>query len=233
MNFLALGARTLKAAEKASTKANMERFQASIDGVTYGGPTPEQAYDQTVQHEFTRMERAFDIGLTYFDMAKRKLGKGNTEGRWYMLTTRPPPGCNWPRYLHAIETFVSKYGGQWCEWEYAFEQTGTSLETMGTGFHCHILFNTNKVNYYPSHILRDAKASFPFIAANCIQVDSIVNITKAKQYIRGEKKDEKLAGVSFNTPWRQSKNLKDLYTSNPPEGTTKEHGQVQTVLSIM
>jgi hypothetical protein len=228
MNFLALGARTLKVAEKARSKACMETFQAEVNGVIYGGPTPDEAYQQAVDNEYARMEKAFDIGLTYYDMANVRLKRTSDDGRWYMLTTRPPHDCNWNRYLHSVKTFINKYSPQWCEWEYCFEQIGTSTETMGKGFHCHMLFNTKKQNYYPSHILRDAKTNFPYIAANCIQVDSIVNLEKTKQYIRGHKKQEKLESVSFNTPWRVSKNLKDLYSNNSPI----ESGQVQP-LSLM
>jgi len=220
MNFLTIGVRTLKAAEKARSTANLAKWKAEeISGLTYTGIEPQEAFDRTIASEYARMEQAFDIGLTYYDMAQRKLGKSNG-GRWYMLTTRPPPGTNWHRYFHAVTEFVNKWKSQWCGWEYAFEQTGKSIETMGSGFHCHILFETTKPNYYPSHILRDAKSSFPFIAANCIQVDTIVNITKAKAYIRGNKKEEKLEGVSFNTPWRSSLHIQEIYSSEEP-------GQVQ------
>jgi len=222
MNFLTLGLRSLKIAEKAKRDAVARNEYMRSAGLTCA-VSPEDAFEQALAAEGARLERAMEIGMGYFAMAKTRLGGGAavSDGRWYMLTVRPPPGTDLLRLKETTEAFVATWGSSWEEYEYAFEQKGETLEELGKGCHVHLVLRTSKSNYYPSHILRDAKRAWPWVAANCIQCDALNNVARAKAYIRGDKgKEEKLASAAMDSVWRQREGLLELY----------ESGQVQTAL---
>jgi len=210
MNFLTLGLRSLKAAEKAKGEAiriNERIRDAGLEGYT----DPEEAYQNALDREQERLEKAFDIGLTYYEMAKRKMKREPSE-RWYMLTVRPPPGTNIRTLVHTTEGFVAAWQASWEEYEYVYEQKGETEETMGVGCHMHMLIRTDKANYYPSHILRDAKRAWSYVAANCIQVDALQNVPRAKEYIRGVKNHaDKEASALMDPVWRARVGLQQVY----------------------
>jgi len=212
MNFLSLGLRTLKVAERARATAVRTNERAQEVGLP-AVCDPDEAYQYAVDAEHARLERAFDIGLTYYAMAKRKMAKEPNE-RWYMLTVRPPPGTNIKTLVHTTETFVNAWKADWQEYEYCYEQKGETEADMGKGCHVHMLIRTDKANYYPSHILRDAKRAWPYVAANCIQVDTLVNVPKAKAYVRGTKNHaDKEASAALDPVWRAREGLLELYES--------------------
>jgi len=212
MNFLSLGLRTLKAAEKARHTAILTNERAQNAGLT-AICDPDEAYQHALDTEHARLEKAFDIGLTYYEMAKRKM-KQESNDRWYMLTVRPPPGTNIKTLVHTTETFVNAWKADWQEYEYCYEQKGETEADMGKGCHVHMLIKTDKANYYPSHILRDAKRAWPYVAANCIQVDTLVNVAKAKAYVRGTKNHaDKEASAALDPTWRTREGLLELYES--------------------
>jgi len=212
MNFLSLGLRTLKAAEKARHTAILTNERARDAGLT-AICDPDEAYQHALDTEHARLEKAFDIGLTYYEMAKRKM-KRESSDRWYMLTVRPPPGTNIKTLVHTTETFVNAWKADWQEYEYCYEQKGETEADMGKGCHVHMLIRTDKANYYPSHILRDAKRAWPYVAANCIQVDTLVNVAKAKAYVRGTKNHaDKEASAALDPVWRAQEGLLELYES--------------------
>jgi len=225
MNFLALGARTLKAAEKARGDAAYRKLETEFAGIPYTGPDPDELYNETIDREFDRMTRAFDIGLTYFEMAKQKLGK-NTSNRWYMLTIRPPSGkVALTTFTADVHKHVQKWKNHWVSYEYVFEQKGETLETMGTGFHTHIIIETNRPNYYPSHIKKSAATDFPYTNQRAIDVATLKNVVRAKEYIRGCKQAiEKEPAVVMDKPWRAANKLSDLYNGlteiEPGQGAT-------------
>jgi len=221
MNFLTLGMRTLKLAEKARNGV-IESNQYFLDsGLTPTGD-PQEAYQAVLDSEAKRIETAMEIGLGYFAMAKARMKSGGSGERWYMLTVRPPPGTNIRTLVHTTEAFVKSWQSSWDEYQYCYEQKGEEEADMGKGCHVHMLIRTDKPNYYPSHILRDAKRAWPYVAANCIQVDTLANVPKAKAYIRGAKNHpSKEASARMDPLWRAKEGLQELY----------ESGQVHTALN--
>lgn len=211
MNFLALGAKSLRKAEKKKLEVIRmnHKFKDTL-GIEQA-IDPDAEFQRCLDEELVFMTRAMDIGLTYFAMAKARLST-ETSDRPYMLSVRPPPTTNWMVFKHTTETFVAKWKDSWTNYEYAFEQKGETLDTLGQGFHVHIIITTNKANYYPSHILRDAKKAWHYVASNCIQVDTLKNLAKAKGYIRGDKaQDEKQGAVAMDSVWREKIGIKEIY----------------------
>jgi len=182
----------------------------------------EQHHKRLWDNAMIEHEKTVTLGLELMDAFKERLGtsKGSS---WNMLTVRPPHDCEWSVFKASCDSFIDKWKNKWMEFEYVFEQKGNSPESMGKGFHWHLILQTETKNYYKSHIVRDAQRCFTYVAANCIQVDCIRNLGKCKEYIRGHKSEDKLEAVKYDTLWRQKMGLEEIYSCN---------GQVQAVTII-
>jgi hypothetical protein len=217
MNFLALGAKSLKKAQKARTQAAINKQQMEDHGIPCN-IDPNAVFEETLERDYQFMEDAMEIGIRYFKMAKERLGANAT----YMLSIRPPDKTDLAKFVRDVSFFVGTWAKKWSWFEYAFEQVGETAETMGKGFHCHLIFEINATNYYRQHILRDAFSGFPYVAQPSIHLDKLFNVERAKEYIRGIKKDDdKELGVEFNTPWREKVGLLNLYDTNTPRAEVK------------
>lgn len=215
MNFLTLGARSLKKAIKA--KLEQEKLNELYNNNEID---PNYVFDLTLKKEAEFMEQAFDIGMEYYQMAKRKLGSTTDNSRHYMLTIRPTNDTSYKTLEHYTNLFITTWKSSWNWAEWAYEQKGTTKETLGFGVHVHIIICTTKNNYYPSHILRDAKRAFPFVNPNCIQIDTLKNLERCKEYIRGIKNNpDKEVAAKCDKEWRILNNIENIYSTS---------GQVQT-----
>ena len=134
-----------------------------------------------------------------------------TNVKWFMVTVRPKyEDVSFEVFKNDVEFYVNEL--PFIDLEYCFEQKGESLDDIGKGFHVHIIFSTEKKNYWQSHILRDIKRNkygfLKYTKANCIQVDNIVCLQRAQEYIRGSKNDvSKELSCSFDEEWRNSLGL--------------------------
>lgn len=212
MNFLSLGLKTLKKAEAAYNQAAADNKLLEEHGATFIPEFPDYVKARVIENEMKRMEEAFDIGMKYYQMAKEKLK--NHGGRTYMLSIRPPHNIAFHQFHSDCLFFINKWNKKWDWYEFTWEQKGTDAETMGHGFHIHLLFETRENNYYPSHIIRDSASTFHYVANNCIQCDTIKDLQRAKEYIRGIKNDkDKDKCIQWDIEWRKINNLKDLYSN--------------------
>lgn len=213
MNFYTVAARMRKAVKKEVDRArdtathlhgyDTEEYRNYVDMV-------RRTATDIQMHEF---EQTMELGLQLMETFKERVAERAVAAgeRAMMLTVRPPDGTNWVTFKRNTEEFVTKWQDGWHWYEYAFEQKGETKENMGHGFHVHLIFATSKKNYYKSHVLRDAQRAWTYVAANCIQVDVIKNLARARQYIRGDKGDEaKARAVAFNEHWRARMNIPQL-----------------------
>lgn len=200
--------RIVKAANKAKLEA-IRRIDMGGDG------DPELARQLTIQAEFKKLDEAAELGMEVFMKLKDKLSKStNPSIRTYMITIRPKHDTNFLTFKKDVESFVDRWKNKWDYYMYAFEQKGTSLDTLGYGFHVHIVIDTMSKSCFPSHILRGALTIFGnYTAANCIQVDTIKNRSKALEYIQGIKEQNKMSCVEFDKIWRTQCRLESSYQS--------------------
>lgn len=174
-------------------------------------------------HEFNE---TVELGLQLMETFKERVAERAVPSgeRAMMLTVRPAEGTDWATFKGTTEQFVGKWADAWNWFEYAFEQKGETRDDMGRGFHVHIVFSTSKKNYYKSHVLRDAKRSWSYVADNCIQVDVIKNLERARAYIRGDKNDaSKVAAVEVDALWRDSVNLPMLEAGGQVQPPALKH----------
>lgn len=151
--------------------------------------------------------------LQMWEMAKELYRRSKCdEPVWYMITVRPDDKKmnDVQQFKKDVEEYVKALPYE--EYMYAFEQKGECESDAGKGFHVHILFNTYKINYYISHVLRDIKRlKYNFInytAPQCIQVDKVNNLKRAIEYINGNKKNaEKSKACEIDIQWRELEQL--------------------------
>lgn len=200
---------------------------------------PREIYDLEIKREMKKLEDECRLGCEIelmrlkireeYGLLKQTQGPKLEHHRWHFVTVRPPHSYNWYDFLTGCNTFIKKWQNKWISAEWCYEQKGECEADMGKGFHIHLLFSTSEHNYYKSHILRDCQRHFPYVKANCIQVDPIPNqdrVEKCRRYMNGEKNsEEKLKAVPFDRKWREMMQLPDIIEWK------KADGQVQTVSS--
>lgn len=140
-------------------------------------------------------------------------------GQYCLITVRPVAGTCLVYFEKAIATFMERpfiIGA-----EYHFEQVGTTPETMGDGFHCHMILHT-KSSKRANEIMKDLRGD---LECECsIQMGKEIGKKKyyflktekdleyALNYIRGDKHDdEKTDAVELNSEWRRINMLEDVY----------------------
>lgn len=211
MNFYTVAAKMIKKAEKKKQDQINLNNQLEIHGL----PTldPEAVYDREIEHELSRHVRIMEMGMKLFCEYKSML-TNNDNSRWYLLTIRPPEGVEFSKFKDDILLYVSKWSHKWTEWAYCFEQVGTNEEELGKGFHVHMRFKTNAINYFPSHVKRDAKKIFTYVHDACIKAEKIVSLERCIEYMDGNKNNpEKESAVQMNNIWRDREGLAALYAS--------------------
>lgn len=183
------------------------KWQNEVSIMGYGNaPTFEEYYSQ---HELREIRL-----IKYAERLHSKSKEDKIKLKWFMITIRPKDDMvTFETFKENVELFVSEL--PFVELEYCFEQKGESLIEMGRGFHTHILFSTKKLNYWQSHILRSCKVKkygfLKYTKPNCIQVDNVICLERAKEYIRGIKNDEdKELSCSFDKVWRETLGLLEI-----------------------
>lgn len=222
MNVYTIVSRNIKNAEK--LKRDQIRFnQLNIDNFVPIGITPDDIYEKSLEEAFEKHKYTCRLAFDYLNAMEEI--KAEVRGRWSMITIRPPLDTPFITFKEDVEKFYNNYFAKHAiEYEYAYEQIGENMDELGKGFHVHIIVKTCKINYYNSHMLRDAFIIFHYVAKNCIKIESIKNLLRAKAYIRGDKNNtEKELGVEFNTPWRESQGLQALYSLPVKYGPAEEN----------
>lgn len=103
-------------------------------------------------------------------------------GQFCMITVRPVEGTCLVYFEKAIATFMERpfiIGA-----EYHFEQVGTTPETMGNGFHCHMILHT-KSSKRANDIMKDLRSDLECVCS----IEMGKEIGKKKYYILKTERD--------------------------------------------
>lgn len=209
MNFYTVAAKILKEAEKAKLKQEqlLDKYKDQFGNIPEGCPSGEDIYNNKLNSELEKFNITCDLGIDLMNRFAKKINTiKNTNGeRWYFITVRPPnETINFNNFKSDCENFCNKWKHKWLECEYVFEQKGEDMSNLGFGFHWHMRFCTDTINYYNSHILRDLFKSFPYVAKNCIKVESIKSLERCIEYMNGDKKSkDKEPACAMDIIWRE------------------------------
>lgn len=141
--------------------------------------------------------------------------QGNKQA--YFITVRPDT-----KKVSFVDFYndVKKFTDRKCfiEYKLSFEQKGITAETLGEGFHVHIVASMKQRS--KGEVLRDTVNTFKgYTAANCIEVLTTKNPAElVDNYLVNYKSDDghKAPTQQWDAAWRQRENLESLYKS--PEG---------------
>lgn len=144
-------------------------------------------------------------------------------GKHCLITIRPPTGTCFTTFRMGVERYVKR--GLFIKGEYAFEQCGESEDTLGNGFHVHILANVKDYVQFKElnrDVHKDIQGDFMFQVGNDKKkfLRTPTDLEFCRNYIRGDKhNDDKRAAVSLNATWRAMNALDDLYIFNNESST--------------
>lgn len=161
MNFLTAGARLTRDAYK------MRDALKVLDPTL----TDEQAYEQalTSLEQTTREHIRNGLRIKNWFLEEQRATEGHT--RYYFITVRPDEKrCSFDQFYDHVKKFTERKCFE--DFELVFEQKGTTSDTLGSGFHVHILAHMRQRS--KTEVLRDAISSFRKVADdNCVQVDIV------------------------------------------------------------
>lgn len=132
---------------------------------------------------------------------------------WYFVTIRPDEK---KIILEDFRRKVISYLDRKCMKAYylSFEQKGTSIETLGSGFHAHILIKSTWRS--KGECLRDTLSTFNKMCANnCIEIKTTREPEKIRDnYLLDYKSEDghKEITKEWDTIWRNENKIDPLYT---------------------
>lgn len=170
MNFFSAGAKMAK---------EIDRLKRMYEDA--GNDQPIEKIEEMVLNKNIRaMKYGCQLALAYKDVATEMGLLQSKAKNTFMITIRPE--CK-KINLHTFKKDVDDYlQRQMFKHIYicSFEQKGTSVDTLGHGFHVHIIAETTCRS--KGEVLRNTISTFKrYTADNCIQVDVCKNPESVKQ----------------------------------------------------
>lgn len=170
-------------------------------------------YQKMFECQLKDQLETFDTALKLCEeMSQRAPAQVNS----FVLTIAPKHDVDVIDFITLVHKFAKS--SMFIAYAYAFEQKGTTLDTIGTHPHCHIVVATT---YCKSHILRRVRDKF-----ECMCDEGGMQVDKSKtpsQFItnyliahigREDKPDAKSLTSGTDSLWRTQMNLIPLYTSD-------------------
>lgn len=177
-----------------------------------------KTYDSVIEREMKLFDEYIDLASNLHDrFTSIKQGIDPNKKKWFMITIRPD--CNkitFDMFYTKVLSFLDRKC--FLKGSYSFEQKGESNDSLGQGFHAHIIVECTQIG--KAQVLRDVLSSWnewiknEWISPNCIQVDKSPNHVELKQnYLidyksnDGHKEKTKQADLT----WRHSLGLQNIY----------------------
>jgi len=137
------------------------------------------------------------------------------------ITINPKPTVPFSKFFEKVQKMVKR--SIFTDALYVYEQRGVDMETLGQGFHTHILAKRN-LNYKPSKVAKNVRNSCKQLVGN-INSNNQVNIqfigeeyaADKTEYILGAKTgDGKDIKQQMDIIWRKKNNLNVYYNAQDP-----------------
>ena len=149
------------------------------------------------------------------DLYNEKQKRKENKKPFYFITINPKPDIDFNEFKSNIEDISTFTWVEKCYW--VFEQRGNNNDTIGNGFHAHILIEKHNCEFgkMKSQITNKFKKFVGIVS------DNTINIQKKKrewlndklEYIMGKKYDEgKPEKQEIDLIWRKNNNLENYYT---------------------
>lgn len=150
-----------------------------------------------------------------FQRLHRELAEGEHIRQEYFITIRPNEAAI---DFAAFRALVNKFLARKCFVSYTmvFEQKGESAESLGTGFHAHILASMTQTA--KGQVLRDTTSTFKHCTAtNCVQVDTVktaADAARVRGYILEHRSQDghKEPTAEWDARWRTAHGIQAYYS---------------------
>nr|UOF76971.1 rep protein [Cressdnaviricota sp.]UOF81647.1 rep protein [Cressdnaviricota sp.] len=203
---------------KTIRKKALKDARIAYDLATDTGHTnPQEIYDITYKKTIEFEEKEF---RHYLEISKRlsdiytDVASNTSIYNWYFITIRPDETkCTFSDFFKLVNSYVEKK--MITEYTLSFEQKGTSIDTLGKGFHCHIVADSTCRS--KGELLRRSQAHFKDVcSSNNIDIrttknpDDIIN-----NYLIEYKSEDghKETTKEMDTLWRSNNSLKSIYNT--------------------
>lgn len=176
------------------------------------GTDPNDARELAHNRMLKEFDRNCKLGLELMDRFKKMMPKRETGH--YMITIRPDES---KIKFRVFKTLVEKYvRKKMITYTYSFEQKGIDPETLGKGFHVHIV-GTIRQRDKTTCLAQTCNFFADCTAANCIQVDYCSHPEATiKNYLVDYVSEDghKEVTKTGDSIWRREEQLEELYTNN-------------------
>lgn len=206
-------------AEKAARKTLELHEQC---GLIPEGSNYTELFEQQFKYEAKKALREIELMKQMRDLIAEPFGElihgGTSSNRTYFITIRPDDSkVSFDVFKAQVDKLLSR--ACFKSLTYSYEQKGVTEETLGEGFHVHIVAEMTQRS--KSEVLRDVTSTFKswisngWIAPNCIEVCVTKNGAKLIQdYLIDYKSDDehKVLTKDWDTKWRAKLELNDVYS---------------------
>jgi len=196
----------------------------------------EQAKLEAIKDFDVTTRLGIELMLKYREIAEDMgLTEKKVDTKTFMITVRPENNkIKFHQFYNLVAGFVQR--ACFIEYSLSFEQKGITEETLGNGYHVHIIANMKQRS--KGEVLRDTISTFSnCTAAHCIQVDICKNANETIQnYLIDykSKDDHKEVTHEWDNKWRTKLNLLNLYKNNLHKWDTEERAyQVRSGTTII
>lgn len=214
MNFYTLAAKMRK-------EISRERDRFERQGLDFDEAIAK-AKDNALNTFEANTRLGIELMMRYKKIADEMGLYENNATRTFMITIRPE---NNKITFQEFYELIAKYTNRTCFENFAltFEQKGTSDETLGHGFHVHIVAKMKQRS--KKEVLRDTFSTFKSCTAeHCIQVDVCKNPEATiKNYLieYNSSDNHKIVTKEWDQKWRLKEDIKSIYNNVVP-GKNKE-----------
>lgn len=204
MNFLTVGARLNKAIDKRTKDLMLDDSKEQR----------EIARKIATEMAWQQYEQDVETGLKAYAIFQEKLqAMGMSRTNWYLITIRPPTAVDWNAFLERVKLLITRRCFR--EWTLSFEQKGTTEDTLGNGFHVHIVASVTQRS--KGELLRDISSTMKgLIGSEGIDIEPTRNPgTIIQNYLIDYKSNDghKELTHEWDTRWRLTMGLKATYTN--------------------
>jgi len=176
----------------------------------------EIAYNQAMNEFESNTRLGIQLMLKYKEIAAEEgLVEYKPPKQSWFITIRPKTSdITFKNFMDKVMKFVQRKC--FIKYTLSFEQKGTSDETLGDGFHVHIIAEMKQRS--KGEVLRDTVSTFSgCTAAHCIQVAICKNPEALKDgyLLNYESEDNhKIVTKEWDSKWRSSLGLANIYESS-------------------
>lgn len=173
----------------------------------------EIPYEEAKEQCKTEFLLTCKLGIELMNAFKSLQGNAKINNN-YFITIRPDEKkITFQKFYDDIYKLVQRKC--FLSFKLSFEQKGTDNDSIGKGFHVHIIATMKQTS--PGNVLRDIHSSVKdYTAFNCIDVKKLYtqqDVDNVENYIVEYKSDDdhKIATKEYDHIWREKNNIKNIY----------------------